>query len=70
MKWDSEKFKPVDPDPCWQQHERNRTPSDWIVSYQNCMSLESMTEYLHATPITVSQFCNIIFLERQELARH
>jgi hypothetical protein len=34
------------------------------------MSLESMTEYLHATPITVGQFCNIIFLERQERARH
>ena len=31
--WDSEKFKRVEIDTCWQQHERGRPVSDWMVAY-------------------------------------
>lgn len=33
------------------------------------MDVNSFFEYLTATPITVSQFCNLIFVARPELAR-
>jgi hypothetical protein len=33
MRWDSEKFNDMVVDPCWQQHERGRPVSDWMVAY-------------------------------------
>jgi len=42
MTWNSEEFKPVEIETCWQQHERARTPSDWIVAYQSCMNVKTM----------------------------
>ena len=68
MTWNSEEFKPVDIEPCWQQFERSRTPSDWIVAYQSCMNVGSMTEFLTATPITVGQLSSIVFEARPDLA--
>jgi hypothetical protein len=53
MTWNSEEFKPVEIETCWQQHERARTPSDWIVAYQSCMNVKTMQDYNNSTPITV-----------------
>ena len=33
MRWDSELFNDMVVDPCWQQHERGRPVSDWMVAY-------------------------------------
>jgi hypothetical protein len=69
MIWYTERFARVDFDPCWQQHERARRVSDWLVAYQSCMGVCSMQEYVTATPITVSQFANLVFFERPVLAQ-
>ena len=68
MTWNSEEFKPVDIEPCWQQYERARTPSDWIVAYQSCLGVNNMQDFLTATPITVGQLSNILFAARPDLA--
>lgn len=69
MCWYTDEFARIDFDPCWQQHERARRVSDWLVAYQSCMGVSSMQEYVTATPITVSQFANLVFLERPLLAK-